>query len=101
MSQHDHAWKHKPIDNPIRARLNRWLFDLSSPTGRRTNQMLMLVIIFSVVVGMIGTVEHIGQAWQERFYILEYGITLIFVAEYILRLYAARNPMAYARVSMA
>jgi len=48
------------------------------------------------VIGMLGTVEHIGQAWQTLFYAFEYAVTLVFVAEYTLRLYAARNPIAYA-----
>ncbi len=89
-------WQHEPINGPFRARLNRYLFDLSSPAGRNVNQALMLIIILSVVVGMFGSVEHFEQRWQRLFYLFEYGITIVFIIEYLLRLYSARKPLAYA-----
>ena len=96
MTRPDQAWRNDVITNPIRARLNRWLFELATPAGRRLNQGMMLVIVISVVVGMLGTVGVLEQHWQKVFYSFEYGVTLLFVAEYVLRLYAARNAMAYA-----
>jgi voltage-gated potassium channel len=96
MSAHNQPWKHEPISSPLRARLNRWLFDIGSPVGRRVNQLLMLVIICSVVIGMLGTVEHLEERWQTLFYMLEIGVTALFVIEYLLRLFSARRPLTYA-----
>jgi len=96
MPHRDHEWKHDKISNPFRAKLNQWLFDLHSASGRRVNKSLMVIIIASVIIGMLGTIEHIEQQWQTLFYVLEYGVTIIFVIEYLARLYAARKPWAYA-----
>jgi len=82
--------------NPLRARLNRCLFDLSSPIGRRVNQTLMLIIIGSVIIGMLGTVKHLEDDWQTLFYTLEFGATILFMIEYLARLFAARRPLQYA-----
>jgi len=94
----DHKQPEKPekITPPFRAMLNRCLFDLSSTAGRRVNQGLMLIIVFSVILGMIGTVQHLEQRWKMFFYLLEFGVTAMFVAEYLARLYASRKPLSYA-----
>jgi len=90
------SWQHAPITNPIKATLNHYLFDLASRGGRKLNQLLMITILASVLLGMLGTVEHFEQRWERLFYWFEYGITLLFVIEYLLRLYSARKPLAYA-----
>jgi len=90
------SWKHDPIKNPIRAKLNHYLFDLSSRGGRKLNQVLMLIILASVLIGMLGTVKHFEQRWEYIFHLFEYSITILFMIEYLLRLYAARKPLAYA-----
>ncbi|TLS68187.1 ion transporter [Mariprofundus erugo] len=96
MSRHARHWKHTPIANPLRARLNRWLFDLSSKAGRRTNATLMIIIIASVIIGMFATVGHLEARWKALFYTVEIGIITLFIIEYIARLLTARRPLAYA-----
>lgn len=96
MSHHTRHWKHAPIANPLRARLNRWLFDLSSPAGRRTNAALMIVIIVSVIIGMLGTITHLAEQWKAWFYTVEVGVICLFMIEYITRLLTARRPLSYA-----
>ncbi len=90
------SWRHRIINNPVRDNLNQCLFDLSSPIGRKVNQTLMLIIIFSVIMGMMGSLKDVEQQWQTLFHSFEYGITLVFIFEYVLRLYSARRPLAYA-----
>ncbi len=82
-------------NNPLKARLNGWLFDIGKPVGRRLNLVLMSLIIISVLLGMAGTVDSMRQ-WHDLFAALEILVTGIFAIEYLLRLYAARHPLSYA-----
>ncbi len=96
MPDYDPSRNENAIANPIRARLNQCLFDLSSPPGRKVNQTLMLIILISVIVGMMGSVNRFDDHWKALFYAFEYSVTILFIIEYILRLYSARNAFAYA-----
>ncbi|MDX8405013.1 MAG: ion transporter [Mariprofundus sp.] len=80
----------------LRSTLNCWLFDLSSPIGRRVNLALMTIIVLSVIVGMLGTVKHLEDDWQFLFYALESGVVILFILEYMARLYSAHRPLEYA-----
>jgi len=96
MPKYDPSTSKGAIQNPIRARLNQGLFDLSSSSGRKVNQTLMLIILISVIVGMLGSVNRFDEHWKTLFYAFEYSVTILFIIEYILRLYSARNAFAYA-----
>ncbi|MDQ6970696.1 MAG: ion transporter [Mariprofundus sp.] len=96
MPKDDQDWRTKPISNSIRARLNQCLFDLSSPIGRKVNQTLMLIILISVLVGMLASVGSFDNHWKTLFHAFEYGVTILFIIEYVLRLYSARNAFSYA-----
>ncbi|RMG91658.1 MAG: hypothetical protein D6703_04160 [Zetaproteobacteria bacterium] len=82
-------------NQPMRARLNTWLFDLRAPTGRTVNMILMFLIIASVLLGMAGSVSSF-RPWHRLFNRLEIFVTLVFMIEYALRLYSARHPWRYA-----
>jgi len=96
MPKHDPSSSANSTQSPIRARLNQCLFDLSSAPGRKVNQTLMLIILISVIVGMMGSVNRFDDHWKTLFYAFEYAVTILFIIEYILRLYSARNTFAYA-----
>lgn len=83
------------IENPIRRYLNAALFDLDSRLGRNINLMGIIVIIITVVLSMIGTLESISPSTRNAIEIAELVITFAFALEYVLRVIAARRPMAY------
>ncbi len=54
----------------------------------------MLIILISVIVGMLGSVDSFDSHWKTIFYAFEYSVTILFVIEYILRLYLPTMPSA-------
>jgi len=80
----------------LRERLNRALFDLHTPVGRRTNTAIMTLVVASVVAAMVATLPQLPRnvrGWVEGF---EFAVSVLFALEYLLRLLSARRPRAYA-----
>lgn len=69
-------------------------------SDRRDEQLFDIILIFliiaSVIVVMLETVERLQVRFAQLFYIVEWTFTVIFTIEYLLRLYAAKNARAYA-----
>jgi voltage-gated potassium channel len=83
------------IENPIKRHLNTALFDLDSRLGRNINLLGIIVIVITVILSMIGTLDSISPSTRDTIEIAEFVITFAFALEYILRVIAARRPMAY------
>lgn len=85
------------IDRPqLRKLLNTALFNLDSRLGRAVNITGMLVIAFSVVLSMVGTLDVITEEQSNIVGKIEISVTLFFTLEYFLRLIAANKPVKYA-----
>ena len=83
------------IENPIKRNLNKALFDLDSRLGRNVNLLGIVVIVFTVVLSMIGTIKNIPEGIRSGIQWIELIITFAFAIEYFLRIIAARKPLAY------
>ncbi len=83
------------IENPIRRYLNIALFDLDSRLGRNVNLLGILIIIITVILSMIGTLDSIEPVTRSHIEKAELLITFAFAIEYLLRVIAARRPMSY------
>ncbi|RPE81959.1 ion transporter [Vulcaniibacterium tengchongense] len=70
---------------------------LSDRTARRLDGALLLLIVLSVLVVMLDSVESVHARHGRVLYALEWAFTGIFTVEYLLRLWAAPRPSAYAR----
>jgi voltage-gated potassium channel len=75
--------------------LNRALFNLKTPIGKRTNIIGMVVIILSVMLSMFGTLQEIDSLTREIVRKIELGVTILFAVEYLLRVWVARNRKSY------
>ena len=77
----------------------RW-FDIihrrDTRPSRNFDLLLVYAIVASVLVVMFDSVQHIHAAWASWFYVVEWGFTLLFTAEYVLRLLVVRRPLRYA-----
>ncbi len=83
------------IESPIKRYLNIALFDLGSRLGRNVNLLGIFVIVTTVILSMIGTLDSLSQTTRHRIETAELIITFAFAVEYMLRVYAARRPIAY------
>jgi voltage-gated potassium channel len=79
-----------------RLRLYTIVFESDTRAGRAFDLTLMCLILTSVGVVMLDSVEAIHTRWGELFTILEWFFTAIFTVEYMLRLVCVRHPQRYA-----
>jgi len=72
------------------------IFETDTFAGRWFDILLIVSIIISVVVVMLDSVNSIRADWGRLLYILEWGFTLLFTIEYVLRLISIGRPVKYA-----
>jgi len=79
-----------------RQELYRVIFEHHTPAGRFFDIALIVVILASVVVVMLESVETITARRAEVLQTVEWVFTGIFTVEYVIRLIAARSARRYA-----
>jgi voltage-gated potassium channel len=84
-------------DHPVRAKIHEVIFEADTPAGKTFDIALLLLIVASVATVMVESLPNLDSAWRGPLELTEGGITLLFTAEYLLRLYCVRSPLRYAR----
>ena len=77
----------------------RWfdiIYRTDTTPSRRFDLLLVYAIVASVLVVVLDSVQRIHAAWASWFYVVEWGFTLLFTAEYVLRLLVVQRPLRYA-----
>lgn len=90
------AHENKPHGG-LRARLHEIVFEADTPSGRFFDLTVLTLIGASVLVVMLDSVAEFQAVYGPVFRVLEWGFTLIFTAEYLLRLSCVLRPLVYAR----
>lgn len=80
----------------LRARLHEVVFEADTAAGRAFDIVVLTLILLSVGAVMLESVASIRAAWGRALYIAEWGFTLLFTVEYVLRLACVRQPLRYA-----
>lgn len=78
-----------------RERIYTVIFEADTRAGRRFDLWLIGAIVLSVVVVILESVAAIGRQHIQLFNWLEWSITLLFTAEYLLRLICVKHPVRY------
>lgn len=75
----------------LRKKLHKELFVGAHPDGRLTltNRLLIIVILLAVGSGALATEPSLSRRWHEGFLVAELVFGIIFLLEYIARIYAA------------
>ena len=77
----------------------RW-FDIiyrhDTPPSRNFDLLLILAIVVSVIVVMLDSDPELHATHARVLYAMEWGFTLLFTAEYVMRLLVVRRPLRYA-----
>ena len=92
----DHAIEYGIPPKGWRRRLFTVIFESDTRAGRLFDIVLLAIIVISVVIVMLDSVASIGKRYDAAFTALEWGITLVFTAEYIGRLISVQRPLRYA-----
>lgn len=79
-----------------RSQLHEVIFEADTPPGKLFDVVLIWSIVLSVVVVLLDSVAEIRADYGGLLYIAEWGFTLLFTVEYVLRLLSVRKPLSYA-----
>ncbi len=82
--------------NDWRQRLYVMIFQSDTTAGRRFDGILLLIILASLVIVMLDSIDQIHQNYADVLAYIEWGFTLVFLIEYGLRLYCSPKPLRYA-----
>lgn len=72
------------------------MFRHHTPAERNFDLLLIVVILASVVVVMLDSVDSIKAEWHHALMLAEWVFTLAFTVEYTMRLWVVRRPLRYA-----
>ena len=86
----------EPAAGPLRRRLFEIVFHAEDPVARAFDVVLIVAILASVGVVMLDSVEPLRAEHRQSFYVVEWFFTVLFTAEYLLRLWIVRRPLRYA-----
>ncbi|MES2760255.1 MAG: ion transporter [Pseudomonadota bacterium] len=79
-----------------RRRLYNIIFEADTKSGRTFDIALVIAIVVSITVVVLDSVPAVNSRHNLKMNALEWGITLLFTAEYIARLLCVRHPVRYA-----
>jgi voltage-gated potassium channel len=77
-------------------RLYVMVFQSDTPAGRRFDSTLLLIILASLVVVILDSIQEVHDNYANVLAYIEWGFTVIFAIEYGLRLYCSPKPLRYA-----
>ncbi|MAA74556.1 MAG: ion transporter [Salinisphaeraceae bacterium] len=81
----------------LRQRLFQIIFESDTPAAKGFDIALIAAILVSVAVVLLDSVPTLHARYGALFWHLEWGFTLLFTVEYLLRLICLQRPVLYAR----
>ncbi|MBV8049175.1 MAG: ion transporter [Paludibacterium sp.] len=81
----------------LRRTLRTLLFAPDTWRGRLFDQVLIAAILLAVLTVTLESVPSIRAEHAPLLHAVDWGLTLLFTVEYLLRLFCARKPLHYAR----
>ena len=80
---------------PVREKIHEVIFEADTRSGFVFDVSLLVVIVLSVIIVCLDSVQELSEKYEGLFRILEWIFTILFTAEYALRLYCVRRPWRY------
>ncbi|MEE4279010.1 MAG: ion transporter [Halieaceae bacterium] len=80
---------------PLQATLYRIIFGTETPAGKWFDLLLIFLILISVMVIVLDSIAGIHARYGAMLQRVEWGFTLVFSIEYLLRIWISRNRRAY------
>ena len=81
--------------SPLQAKLYQIIFGTDTPTGKWFDIILIYVILASVAVIVLDSMAGVHREYGELLQRIEWGFTLLFTIEYLVRIWIAKNRRAY------
>ena len=86
---------HAPLSN-WRYRLHTVIFEADTPGGKAFDIALLISIVLSILAVLLESVAGIQAEYGPLLRLLEWGFTILFTIEYLLRLASVGRPWRYA-----
>ena len=83
------------LEFPNKERMFTIIFRSDTPAGKQFDIYLLYAIGISVLILILNSIPSLNKYLSIPFLILEWGLTLAFTAEYLLRIYCSKNVMRY------
>lgn len=87
----------QPPGSRWRSKLHEVIFEADTPAGKAFDVALLVAILASVLVVVLESVPSVRAGQGRTLWVAEWVFTILFTAEYLLRLVAVRRPIRYAR----
>lgn len=81
--------------SPLQRNLYRIIFGTDTPAGKWFDILLIYVILASVSVVMMDSIEGAHARYGDLFHSIEWVFTVLFTLEYVTRIWIAENRKAY------
>lgn len=81
----------------IKEKIRSVIFEANTLAGKVFDVLLIVVILLSVLAVSLDSVTSINQKYGHILLVIEWGFTVLFTAEYLLRLWTIQNTWLYAR----
>ncbi len=81
----------------LRGRVHTIIFGTGTPAGKAFDVVLIVAILTSIAVVMLESVADVRQRHGPALRAAEWGFTVLFTVEYLLRLWCVPRPTRYAR----
>lgn len=78
-----------------RSKLHEIIYEADTPLGKIFDVVLLILILLSVILVMLESVESIDVEYHKVLYFGEWIITIFFTLEYILRIITVKKPFRY------
>ena len=79
----------------FKQRLHEVIFESETPAGKFFDIGLFATIVLSILAVVLESVESIEVDYGELLRVIEWAFTIIFTAEYLLRIFAVKHPLRY------
>ena len=79
-----------------RKKLYSIIFETDTRAGNIFDVVLLWAILLSVFAVMLESIKEVKTQYGSLFFIAEWGFTILFTAEYLLRLFICEKPGKYA-----
>ncbi|PHR46995.1 MAG: ion transporter [Fluviicola sp.] len=80
---------------PWQLKVQEVIYGTETRTGKLFDIILLIVILASIIVVMLESVNYLNVKYSETFKIIEWIITGLFTIEYILRILSLKRPLTY------
>jgi voltage-gated potassium channel len=87
--------KEQPGISNWKRKLHEVIYEADTPMGKWFDLILLIVILLSVLLVMLESVQEFDQKYHQFLWAAEWGITLLFTLEYFARIICIRKPWHY------